>query len=299
MGYTIAKSLGMKTRELEELIPADKLEMLAPIMKHWAGKLYESFDGDIDKEKIEEHIRWIYTSNKYQYPHIVYTYNPEVYKSLVAEILINGRDVPVEINMRSYLTKMVRPPIWLSVNTESEITYIERFQSSIKNIISGLPYRNSAEFRPFVSHANDSTQSRSLSDSSESLNGAFLLNWFRNAQLNKSRNAQLKQMFNGSGLWADSAWFFLFDYISAIGVRKSEFIDEYKDFLHSGVFASMFFEKHAVILIQPQFVKMTANSQFHCDGGAAIEWRDGHKTYLLHNVLTPEYLAVTPYVPVT
>ncbi|MBF0464518.1 MAG: hypothetical protein HQK88_09280 [Nitrospirae bacterium] len=284
MGYTIAKFLGMKTRELEELMPAEKLDMLVSMMKRWAAKLYEPFDGDISQEKIGNHIEWIYSTSNYQRPRIVYTYNPELYKSLVAEIIINKRDTPVEINMKKYLTKMVKPPIWLTVNTVSKIDYIESFQTSFKNIITRLPFTNSEEFMRFVSSGD--TRPVSLFNSIKSVDDAVVLSFLRFAQLD--------HMFNGSGLWADSAWFFLFDYISSIGVRKNELIDMYSDFLQSGVFASMFFENHCVILIQPKIMKMIANNKFHCDGGAAIEWRDGLKTYLLHNLLVPEHFALTP-----
>ncbi|MBF0459383.1 MAG: hypothetical protein HQK99_15950 [Nitrospirae bacterium] len=286
MSYTIAKSLGMRPRRLEEIIPAAKLEMLEPIMQQWAGKIYENFACDVDKAKIGELVGWIYASNKYQRPKVIYTYNPEIYKYLVAEMLINKKDTPAGINMKSYLCEMVKAPVWFSINTESERTFIEHFQTSFKDIILRLAFRNSKEFGHFISPQH--VTNRNVI--SETWGDSFALpsyKWLRNAQQN--------HLFNGSGLWSDSAWFFLFDYISAIGIRRNELIDKYKVFLQSGVLSSMFFEKNAIILIQPKITKMTANNQLHCDGDAAIDWRDGHKTYLLHNVLVPEHLAVTPH----
>ncbi|MCG6552731.1 MAG: hypothetical protein L7F77_10415, partial [Candidatus Magnetominusculus sp. LBB02] len=278
MSYTIAESLGMRSRRLDEIIPAEKLAMLEPIMKEWAGKLYKSFDAHVDKDKIGEHIKWIYAMNNYQRPRIVYTYNPEVYKSLAAKTLLEKKDSVVSINMRNQLCTVVKTPLWFSVNTESEVTYAERFQAPFKHMMLGLPFRNSKEFGQMMRQRR-SGASRAVSED------CAYPTWMRHAQQDN--------IFNGAGLWADSAWFFLFDYISAIGVRKNEAIGRYRAYLQSGVLASTFFENTAVVLIQPIVTKLTADSQLHCDGDAAIQWRDGCKTFLLHNVPVPEHIAVT------
>jgi hypothetical protein len=41
-------------------------------------------------------------------------------------------------------------------------------------------------------------------------------------------------------------------------------------------------------------VNLNSRLQPHCDGGAAIEWRDGWKLFYLNGVLVPEEVAVTP-----
>jgi hypothetical protein len=283
MSYTVAKSLGFETRDLSELIPAEKLDMLEPIMAEWASKIYETFDGDIDKEKIGEHIRWIYATHKYQSPKVIYIYNPDMYKSLVASLLLHEKDTPVEINMKDYLSGVVKAPVWLTVNTDREVNKIERFQTTFRNIIARLPFKNMKGFLRYISPDDDMW--RAMFD--KSISPHIIPAWLA--------NRQLEEMFSGAGLWNDCAWFFLFDFLSATGIRKNELIDKYRDFLNSGVLASMFFEKNAVVIIQPQFTKMTANRQFHCDGGAAIEWKDGYKSYLLHNVVVPEELVLTPH----
>ncbi|MEO5359094.1 MAG: hypothetical protein H7843_01460 [Nitrospirota bacterium] len=277
MSYTIANFLGMEPRGLVDLIPAEKLDTLESIMKHWAGKLYESFDSNIDKDKIAEHVKWIYGVKKYQRPKVIVTYNPEHYKSLAAEALI--KDTPADINMKDYVSRIVNIPAWLSSTIDSS-SQIEHMQASLKNIIARVPFRNTKEFSQFISANRMGVKAETRGSSTDR-------SWLYDAQLN--------HLFNGFGLWADSGWFVMFDVISALGIRKNDLIDRYRGFLQTGVFASMFFKNNAVILIQPKHIKMTANGQIHSDGTAAIDWRDGHKTYVLHNVLVPEYIALTPH----
>ncbi|MBF0515940.1 MAG: hypothetical protein HQK97_02315 [Nitrospirae bacterium] len=286
MSYTIAPFIGMKPRSLEELVPAESLETLESLMKHWAGKLYEPFEHDIDKGKICDHIKWIYATHKLQAPKVVYTCNPEQYKSLVADALINAKDTPVHINMKGYLSRMVKIPAWFSLNVDSETCQIERVAASLKNIIARVAFKNSKEFEHFILSKRD-VRRVATSETRGGRSNSPSHDWLPDAQLN--------HMFNGCGLWADSGWFFLFDLMSALGIRKNELIDRYRRFLKSGVFASMFFKNNAVIVIQPQVTQLTDDGKLHCDGGPAMQWADGHKTYALHNVHVPEHIALTPH----
>ncbi len=69
---------------------------------------------------------------------------------------------------------------------------------------------------------------------------------------------------------------------------------KYINFLKSGCFLSHFFRGLALISRRPKHIKFNSSQRLHCDGAAAIEWRDGWKLFYLNGVLVPEEVALTP-----
>jgi hypothetical protein len=72
------------------------------------------------------------------------------------------------------------------------------------------------------------------------------------------------------------------------------YLKYYMDFLRTGCFLSLFFKGLALISRRPKHVRCNGSGQLHCDGEAAIEWRDGWKLFYLNGVLVPKEVAVTP-----
>jgi len=88
----------------------------------------------------------------------------------------------------------------------------------------------------------------------------------------------------------------LFEFLSAyiLAIRKTVELKRYLRFLKAGSFLSLFFENIAVLCRRPEHTNLNSRGKLHCDGEAAIEWRDGWKLFYLNGVLVSEEVAVTP-----
>ncbi len=71
-------------------------------------------------------------------------------------------------------------------------------------------------------------------------------------------------------------------------------LKRYIKFLKSGCFLSLLFRNLALISRRPKHIKFNSSNRLHCDGAAAIEWRDGWKLFYQNGVFVPEEVAVTP-----
>ncbi len=81
---------------------------------------------------------------------------------------------------------------------------------------------------------------------------------------------------------------------SNIGYLKAGYVSNYTRFLKAGCFLSLFFKGFAFISRRPRDIRFNSSGQLHCDGNAAIEWRDGWKQYYLNGIQVPEEIAVPP-----
>lgn len=85
-----------------------------------------------------------------------------------------------------------------------------------------------------------------------------------------------------------------FDFIrQTLGVHDEK-IDAYLEFLRGGAFLSILFHGAALICRRPAAVRHNSQGRLHCDGGPALEWKDGLKEHFLNGVRVPELIAVTP-----
>ena len=82
--------------------------------------------------------------------------------------------------------------------------------------------------------------------------------------------------------------------LSAAGIIKSKSFDKYIALLQSGCFLSLFFNGLAIICRCPTTFKINSNGALHCDGGPALEWKNGDAQYYLNGVMVSSELALTP-----
>jgi hypothetical protein len=80
-------------------------------------------------------------------------------------------------------------------------------------------------------------------------------------------------------------------FLTSTGIQH---LKRYIKFLKSGCFLSLLFRGLALISRRPKHIKFNSSHRLHCEGSAAIEWRDGWKLFYLNGVLVPEEVAVTP-----
>ena len=55
-----------------------------------------------------------------------------------------------------------------------------------------------------------------------------------------------------------------------------------------------FFEDACILVRKPQIIKLNSENKMHCDGGPAIEFRDGWKIWALNDVTVQKEIAETP-----
>jgi hypothetical protein len=92
--------------------------------------------------------------------------------------------------------------------------------------------------------------------------------------------------------WESLAWraddFSFWDFFYQIGITEHEGLKKYLDYLHSGVFFSIFLTDFAIVCRRPKAIRRDTNNLLDSDQLPAIEWRDGYKLWSLHGVAFKE-----------
>lgn len=98
------------------------------------------------------------------------------------------------------------------------------------------------------------------------------------------------------GVGYDSGWVSFYDYFQRIGVleRDDEEFNAVKDFLRSGVWATILFENLAICVSRPNTVKTDAQGNLHCEDGPAILFDDGYGEYAWHGTWVTEQIILKP-----
>lgn len=98
------------------------------------------------------------------------------------------------------------------------------------------------------------------------------------------------------GIGYDSGWVSFFDYFQRIGVlaRDDEEFNLIKDFLRSGVWATLLFENLAICIPRPNTVKTDAQGSLHCENGPAILFDDNYGEYAWHGAWVTEQIIMKP-----
>lgn len=80
--------------------------------------------------------------------------------------------------------------------------------------------------------------------------------------------------------------------LKALGKKVPKSFEVYEQTIKIGLLYPL--EQFCVIGSRPLYIKQNAQGQLHCDGGPAVEYRDGYKLYMLNGVKVTEELACTP-----
>lgn len=104
------------------------------------------------------------------------------------------------------------------------------------------------------------------------------------------------QYFNYSyeSLAQSAGWTAYVDIFTKLGVVKDENFEQYRSFLRSGNFMSIYLEGHAIICRRPLFVKFNDRGQLHSTETPAIAWKDKYSLYFLNGVPVSEEIVMTP-----
>lgn len=102
--------------------------------------------------------------------------------------------------------------------------------------------------------------------------------------------------FDYFGIGFDSGWASFYDYFQRIGILESddEEFNTIKEFLHSGIWATIMFEKLVVCIARPRIVKVDAQGALHSDNGPAIAFDDGYEEYAWHGTWVDEKIIMHP-----
>lgn len=110
---------------------------------------------------------------------------------------------------------------------------------------------------------------------------------------------ELKQDINDFdyfGVGFDSGWVSFYDYFQRIGVleRDDEEFNAVKDFMRSGVWATILFENLAICIARPRLVCVDDRGNLHSDKGPAIAFDDGYEEYAWHGAWVTEKIIMHP-----
>lgn len=110
---------------------------------------------------------------------------------------------------------------------------------------------------------------------------------------------ELKQdmgAFDYFGIGFDSGWVSFFDYFQRIGEleRDDEEFNTIKEFMKSGVWATVMFENLVICIARPNTVKTDAQGNLHCENGPAIAFDDGYEEYAWHGAWVTEQIIMKP-----
>lgn len=102
--------------------------------------------------------------------------------------------------------------------------------------------------------------------------------------------------FDWFGVGYDSGWLSFYDYFQRIGIleRDDEEFNVMKDFMRSGVWATILFENLAVCIARPAKVSVDGNGNLHCENGPAIVFADGYEEYAWHGTWVAEKIIMRP-----
>lgn len=101
--------------------------------------------------------------------------------------------------------------------------------------------------------------------------------------------------FDWLGLGYGSAWISFCSYFQEIGVleQDAEF-QMIKDFLDSGVWVTILFDRVAICIARPQIVQTNAKNDLHCSNGPAIRFDDGYEEYAWNGVFLDKKFILNP-----
>lgn len=104
------------------------------------------------------------------------------------------------------------------------------------------------------------------------------------------------QTFDWFGVGYDAGWMSFFDYFQRIGVLEhdDEEFNALRDFMRSGVWASIMFEGLVICIARPNTVKTDERGNLHCANGPAILFDDGYGEYAWHGAWVTEQIIMKP-----
>lgn len=102
--------------------------------------------------------------------------------------------------------------------------------------------------------------------------------------------------FDYFGVGFDSGWVSFYDYFQRIGIieKYDEEFNVIKDFMRSGVWATVMFDEIVVCIARPNTVKTDDKGNLHSQGGPAIAFDDGYAEYAWHGTWVTEQIIMKP-----
>jgi len=102
--------------------------------------------------------------------------------------------------------------------------------------------------------------------------------------------------FDYFGVGFDSGWVSFYDYFQRIGVleRDDDEFNAVKEFMRSGVWATILFENLAICIARPNLVAVDEQGNLHSDKGPAISFDDGYEEYAWHGTWVTQQIIIKP-----
>lgn len=102
--------------------------------------------------------------------------------------------------------------------------------------------------------------------------------------------------FDYFGMGFDSGWVSFYDYFQRIGILERDDVEfnAVRDFMRSGVWATIMFENLVLCISRPNTVKTDEKGNLHCENGPAIAFDDGYEEYAWHGTWVTEQIIMQP-----
>lgn len=246
------------------------------IIDEWGSETF--FKGDeIDNEHLQESIAWLYSTGLESRPHVVILDSP-----LACQMELNRMQ---KKGLRKYLSSAASPEAWQRIQSFMfSFSGTEAWCNTLPVVKTAQSItRLSALDRLITGHIQDAVTKRKMrfhKFSDDNLLNRFskiiFYDFMCRSVLAAREGFTSKQVHGHAG---------------GINVH---YLKHYMEFLRTGCFVSILFQRLALISRRPKRVRLDSSGRLHADGEAAIEWRDGWKLFYLNGVLVPEEVAVTP-----
>ncbi len=104
-------------------------------------------------------------------------------------------------------------------------------------------------------------------------------------QANHQISPQIKEYYDTSydGIW-NFSWMSFFDYFDRIGIVKNTKFEQYKRYIKSGIFTSIYLYGFAISSKNPILLLRDEKNRMHNTEGPAIQWADGYYQNYVHGV---------------
>lgn len=102
--------------------------------------------------------------------------------------------------------------------------------------------------------------------------------------------------FDAFGLGYDAGWLAFYDFFQRIGKlpKDNKEFEVLKNMARSGVWATVLFDKLAVLIARPGGVHLDENNRMHCTTGPSVHFADGSKYFFWHGTKVTEQIIMAP-----
>ena len=231
-----------------------QIEMLDDVREEW---LLFCLGGntEINREIAANGIRWIYSLAKLQNPFIIFVGGPMEAQYVNQSIKAVYVNQSIKaVEKYNKLTAQVADRVWAQVAAQAA-----------DQVANQVAYQVAAQVAAQV-----------------------------RAQVANQVANQKFTNYSWNDLTGDVNWVSFYDFFDRIGIKVTDNIKKYRDYLRSGVFMTIFVNGFAIAIPRPKIVYRDESNRLHGEDFPAIEWDNGEKYYMWHGIPVSEKLILRP-----